>query len=308
SANGGDLVVVRRQVHTLKGNCALFGIEGVAAFCHDLETRMTESNENISASDVQALGSLWQNIKAVRVQLVAGAADGVQIDSGEYAAFIADLQSRVPHDLLLGTAVSWRFEPASQRLELLAEQVRALASRLGKADVEVIRKPTNLRLSPRLWAPFWSAFAHVVRNTVDHGLETAEARAAAGKAPRAKIALAVIRERDHVSVTISDDGPGIAWSALAAKAKSQGLPHLTQADLEEALFTDGVSSRDEVTSTSGRGVGMGAVRDLVRGLGGEVTLTSEPGRGTTFRFSLPLSILHAEISQGEMRPRVAATG
>src|SRR6202008_2877164 len=103
---------------------------------------------------------------------------------------------------------------------------------------------------PRRWPPFWSAFAHVVRNAVDHGVETTEQRIAAGKAERAAVALGIAREESQVVVTISDDGRGIDWERIAAQAKDRGLPNRTPHDLEEALFSDGLSSRGEATATS----------------------------------------------------------
>ena len=174
---------------------------------------------------------------------------------------------------------------------LIEEQIRSLASRLGRAPIEVVREPTDLRLPPGKWRPFWSAFSHVIRNAVDHGVETADERKAGGKTPHATVELAVRREGDSVVVTIREDGRGIAWDKIAARARAHGLPHATAADLEKALFADGVSSRGEVTSTSGRGVGLRVVGEVIADLGGHVEIRSDTGRGTTFRFVLPQSML-----------------
>ena len=96
---------------------------------------------------------------------------------------------------------AWECEPAVERFALVREQIERLAIRLGKAKVDVVWEATDLRLPPRKWAPFWSAFAHVIRNTVDHGVETTEARVAAGKPSRATIRLRIERERDQVVVS-----------------------------------------------------------------------------------------------------------
>jgi two-component system chemotaxis sensor kinase CheA len=134
-------------------------------------------------------------------------------------------------------------------------------------------------------------FAHVVRNTVDHGIETAAQREAAHKPPQALVTLSVRRDGQRVVVSISDDGPGIDWTAIASRARDRGLPHASRSDLEAALFADGISARRKSTSTSGRGVGLSALREVVLELGGRVEVESTDGRGTTFRFVLPESML-----------------
>src|SRR6185369_15641900 len=105
---------------------------------------------------------------------------------GEYQAFLDELRARASHDDLMALAVTWRFEPVSKRLGVVGEHIRALAKRLGRASVDVICEPTTLRLPPAKWAGFWSALAHVVRNTVDHGVQTAAERTAVKKAARAQ--------------------------------------------------------------------------------------------------------------------------
>jgi two-component system chemotaxis sensor kinase CheA len=146
-------------------------------------------------------------------------------------------------------------------------------------------------LPPRKWGPFWSDLAHVIRNTVDHGVETAAERAKAGKAPNAAVVLSILTEGPQVVVSIQDDGRGIDWAKIAERARLRGLPCGTRSELEEALFAEGISSSTAVSSTSGRGVGLSAVRAVVRDLGGYVEIQTEAGRGTTFRCSLPHTML-----------------
>lgn len=308
-----DLTLLRRQVHTVKGNAALFGVESVADLCEGLEEKMKESAEAMSANDKDTLRVIWTKIKQMRAQLTdagpEGGVDegGVELNRREYDAFIEDLRRRLAHDLLVVTAASWRFEPASKRLALLGEQIRSLTKRLGRAAVAVVCEPTNLRLPPLKWGAFWYAFANVIRNTVDHGVETTEQRVAAGKSPQATVVLSVVREGEHLVVTIADDGPGIDWTKIAARARQADLPHATRADLEQALFVDAISSRDNVTSTSGRGVGLSAVRDIVRELGGVVEIRNDAGRGTAFRFVLPVSMLFDDVSSDEPGPHEVGT-
>jgi two-component system, chemotaxis family, sensor kinase CheA len=289
--------LLKRQVHTLKGNCALFGIESVAHLCHQLENRLSESPDPLSPAETQGLRAQWDAVSVMYAQLTESRSEtAIDLDQREYEAFVSELQARLGQDRLLATALTWQFEPASKRLVVVGEQIQALAVRLGKAVVEIVYEPTDLRLPPRKWGPFWSTFTHVIRNAVDHGMETEVERIAAGKTKNGTVALGLKRDGHHVVVTITDDGRGINWPKIARRAKEYGLPHATRADLEEALFFQGLSSRDDVTTTSGRGVGLSTIRDLVRDLGGTVEIRSEMGFGTTFRFLMPQSMLFDELA------------
>jgi signal transduction histidine kinase/HAMP domain-containing protein len=292
---GTDHGLITRHVHTLKGNCALFGIESVATFCHDLEDRMKESPEPIGYKEKEALRTLWNKVLEVRAQLSRGDSF-VELDREEYENFLDEVRRRADHGALAATVASWRFEPAAKRMALLGDQVQRLAARLGRARVDVASEPTLLRLPPRRWGPFWSAFAHVIRNAVDHGIETTEERRQAGKSENATVTLGVARDGQHAVVTIRDDGRGIDWDRIASIARERNLPHETKADLEEALFADGVTSRANVTEVSGRGVGLGAVRALVRQMGGRIEIESYQGQGTTFRFFMPQAMLVDDIA------------
>jgi two-component system chemotaxis sensor kinase CheA len=311
SAPGGDDEDLRRQIHTVKGNTALFGIQSVATFCHQLEEKLAEAPsvaEALSRTDREALGALWERAVAMHAQLTEGGLSGrIELEGGEYKTFLTELRSGAAPEALLAMAESWRFEPVSKRLGVVSEQIRALANRLGRAPVDVICEPTALRLPPSKWASFWSAFAHVVRNTVDHGVETAAVREAAGKSPRAVVKLSVRRDGSCVAVSIGDDGPGIDWPTVATRSRERGLPHASRADLEAALFSDGISTRRESTFISGRGVGLGALRTVVHELGGRSEIEDAAGGGTVFRFLLPESMLFDEgaVARGEGRRGVA---
>ena len=110
------------------------------------------------------------------------------------------------------------------------------------------------------------------------------------------VKLAVRREGKCVVVSIADDGPGIDWPAVAARARERKLPHASRADLEAALFSDGISTRHESTAISGRGVGLGALREVVRALGGRSLIEDAEGGGTVFRFVLPESMLDDDVA------------
>jgi signal transduction histidine kinase len=293
-STGSDADLVMRQLHTLKGNCSLYGIESVATFCHELEDRLKETTEPLGSPEKAKLSELWAQVSDVRARL--GEGDNIEIAREEYDNFLDHLRCRTDHNVLAATCSSWKFEPAAKRLALLGDQITRLVDRMGKAETDIVCHPTQLRLPPSKWGRFWSAFAHIIRNAVDHGIETSEDRQIAGKSVRARIELAVTRESDHVLVTIRDDGAGIDWPTIAEKAKAQGLPWETRGDLEEALFAQGMSVRSEASSSSGRGVGLSAVREIVRELKGDVEVQSQLGGGTMFRFVLPNTMLFEDVN------------
>lgn len=139
---------------------------------------------------------------------------------------------------------------------------------------------------------------HVVRNAVDHGIESASERVAAGKPARGSVAFRARLEDASVVIEVADDGAGVDWDRLAVKARSAGLPTAHRDDLERAMFASGISSLEKVTDVSGRGVGLAAVWDTTAGLGGTVRVESVRGRETRFVFRLPLVDDRAEDSRG----------
>jgi len=178
----------------------------------------------------------------------------------------------------------WQLEPAQRPLTRLAEHARSLAQRLGKGEIRVAVEANEVRLDAQRWRPFWAAFLHIVRNAVDHGLEPADERRAAGKSETGNIALRAVRVRGELQIEVADDGRGVDWDALADRARASGR---TSNGREELLFEHGLSTRHIVDQVSGRGIGMGAARAACLALGGRVEVTSERGAGTTVRFIFP---------------------
>jgi two-component system chemotaxis sensor kinase CheA len=135
-----------------------------------------------------------------------------------------------------------------------------------------------------------------VRNSLDHGLEGPEERAAAGKPATGVLEISAQHAGGNVVITVSDDGRGIDPQRVAVKAAERGLiaPEVVEsidmARAVELLFSPGFSTAEVTSDISGRGVGMDAVRAAIRGLGGEVLMTSEPGRGTSSQIRLPLTL------------------
>ncbi|MCU0698768.1 MAG: ATP-binding protein [Myxococcaceae bacterium] len=276
-----------RALHTLKGNCALFGVSALAAHCHELETRLVEHGGGLTAVDQARLTEWWsQASQRIMRFLGEGAPSAIQLDETDYLAILHAIDSGAPKLEVRRLIESWKNEPVQARLERFAEQASGLAERLGKAPLSVRVDAGGVRLPRDRYASLWSAFVHLVRNAVDHGVERPADRQARAKGP-ATLDFSAGRTREGLVVTLKDDGAGIDWELVRGRAERLGLPASTRADLVDALFADGLSTRDEASDTSGRGVGLSAVRAAARALGGDVRVSSERGLGTTFQVVLP---------------------
>ena len=173
--------------------------------------------------------------------------------------------------------------------------VRDLSSRLGKqVELELVGKDTELDRT--VVDALGDPIVHLVRNSLDHGLEPAEERVAAGKPAAGRLQIAARHAGGSVVITVRDDGRGIDPARVAAKAVERGLITAEQAEsidaarAAELLFAPGFSTADQTSDISGRGVGMDAVRTIIRELGGEVVLESVQGSGTTAHIRLPLTL------------------
>jgi two-component system chemotaxis sensor kinase CheA len=256
-ATPGDPLVERRTVHTLKGNCAIYGFERYAELCHAIETELADSPEPLSTEHRTRLADAWHKQMTQMQRLL-----------GESRRNIIEVE----------------FADLSRLIE---KAKQGMARRLGTGDIEVEIADDGVRLDTSRWTAFWSAMIHAVRNAVDHGIESPEARAKAGKPGRPKLTFVAARGRGRLMISVTDDGAGINWEKVRAKAAAAGLPAETRGDLELALFADGITTSDHATDTSGRGVGMAALRDAVQALGGLIEIESQPGQGTTMRFRFP---------------------
>jgi HPt (histidine-containing phosphotransfer) domain-containing protein/HAMP domain-containing protein/two-component sensor histidine kinase len=290
---------LRRAVHTLKGNSALFGALSLSALCHELETNMAEAGGVLVASDLLRLEHAWAELATTAREILGERAERkLEVADEEYSSIVEAIARGAPRAEILTAIAQWKLEPADRRMVRAAEQARTIARRLGK-DIEVELEPSsNVRLCPASWTPFWSAFGHVVRNAVDHGIEAGEERVRKGKLARGRLTLRTELAGGLLLIEARDDGRGVDWDVVAKRARGRQLPSATRADLVEALFTDGLSTKEQVTDTSGRGVGMSAVREACRILGGRVDVESEPGLGTTIRCCFPASAMGGQTFAG----------
>lgn len=288
-----DLIGLRRNIHTLKGNASVFQLTSVARVCEAIETRMAEGEPGpLSDEEAQTLLRTWKGVQDRLVQLLDGdEARRLEVEMAEHQELMAAIERMESHAALLEMAGAWTHEPIKQRLGRYGKQAGQLARQLNKGEIIVRIETGGMRLPQGTLGPFWTSAPHLIRNAVDHGLETPDERRAAGKEGPGVLSMRVRRHEQSLILAIEDDGRGISWDKLASKAKAAGLPAVTREDLIEALFADGVSTRDGATETSGRGVGMSAVRAALIETGGTLSVWSEPGKGTRFEFSWPRAAL-----------------
>jgi HPt (histidine-containing phosphotransfer) domain-containing protein/signal transduction histidine kinase len=269
-------VVHDRALHTLKGNAGMFGFERFAALCHTIESELRDTGDAAVTEEQSArVATAWKDVVATLRSLLGDSSrDVVQIDRTELAAAIADARAGASgHDLGIVLA-KWCDEPVRRRFERFGEQARALAQRLGKKPVEIAIHDNNVRLDGEKWSALWASLVHVVRNAVDHGIHDDN--------PSPTLTFYASRDDRELVIAIADNGAGVSWDAIRAKAERAGLPSATHGDLVDAMFADGLSTRETATDTSGRGIGLSAVRSVVQALGGRIDVLSERGKGTRF--------------------------
>lgn len=276
-----------RDLHTLKGVTAHWGLRGLSEQCHDLEQRLLDERRGPTAAEVDALAATWSARSALAGELVVAERRRIDLDPGDLAELEDAIASGADPEELTALVRSWRHERAGVSFGRLAEQARALAERLGKGPLEVTIVDRGVRLDPETWRPVWAAMIHAVRNALDHGVEPVDERVRRGKAPTAHLQLVADRDARGITIELSDDGRGIDWDRVRAKAVAAGLPSTSQLDLQRALLADGFSTRDDVTDLSGRGVGLAALAAAVRTLGGSVSIDARPGQGTRLRLICP---------------------
>jgi chemotaxis protein histidine kinase CheA len=194
----------------------------------------------------------------------------------------------------LDKMLSLQLQPLRGSMLSLARHARELARTLGR-EVEVELEGEDTRLDRRIARELDEALIHLVRNSVDHGIEPPDVRQAHGKPPAGRLQIRASAEGPRVRLVIADDGRGVDFDGVIRRAVSIGLVDAVSAQRmgkEEALrllFSPGFSTRQKISEISGRGIGLDVVASVVNRVGGEVFLDSEPGHGTTMRVEVPVA-------------------
>jgi two-component system chemotaxis sensor kinase CheA len=186
-----------------------------------------------------------------------------------------------------------RMLPISFAFNRFPRLVHDLSKKTGK-EIELILKGEQTELDKTVMEQIGDPLVHLVRNAVDHGIEPAEARIAAGKPKKGTITLNAYHQGGSIVIEINDDGGGINRQAVFDKALEKGIVDenttLSDTQVFDLLFEPGFSTAKELSDISGRGVGMDVVKKNIQSLGGRIQVESEPGKGSTFRVNLPLTL------------------
>ncbi len=192
-------------------------------------------------------------------------------------------------------AMKTRMQPIKKVFGRFPRVVRDLARSLKK-DIELEMAGEETDLDKNLVEALSDPLVHLVRNAVDHGIETPEQRVAAGKPRQGKLKLAAEQDGDQILLTIEDDGKGMNAEVLRAKVVEKGLLEqdaalrLSERECFELIFLPGFSTKDQISDVSGRGVGMDVVKTRITQLNGSIEIDSKLGRGTTIRIHVPLTL------------------
>jgi two-component system chemotaxis sensor kinase CheA len=220
------------------------------------------------------------------LQIATGLEDPALADSVTQASrLIGDLRDEI---------MTSRMVPVWQIFDRFPRLVRDASRALGKR-IEFTIDGKDIELDRSMLDEIGDPIVHLLRNAIDHGIESPEDRVAAGKPAAGKLRLSAARDRSAVVIRVSDDGKGIDRDRVLAKAKATGLVDTTKTSLNDdellrIIGRPGFSTADRVTDLSGRGVGIDAVYTRVRALGGAVDIRSAPGQGTTATLRLPLTL------------------
>ncbi|MGS1005635.1 chemotaxis protein CheA [Achromobacter anxifer] len=188
--------------------------------------------------------------------------------------------------------MSIRMMPMDYVFSRFPRLVRDIAGKMGK-QIELQTYGRATELDKSLIERIIDPLTHLVRNSLDHGIETPEKRVAAGKDPVGQLVLSAQHNGGNIVIEVSDDGGGLSRDKILKKAIAQGLPvneNSPDDEIWQLIFAPGFSTAEKVTDISGRGVGMDVVRRNIQDMGGHVQLSCEPGNGTTTRIVLPLTL------------------
>lgn len=241
--------------------------------------------------DRRLLGELTDHINDI-VVLSRTLQHRASESGNELLARMADrlvLRMREVSDLVL----QLRLVPASEVFDRLPRVVRDASRALGK-EVDFRVEGRDVELDRDVLEELVDPLVHLLRNAIDHGLESRAEREAAGKPARGRLELVVVRERSSVRIEVRDDGRGIAREKVIERARALGIEvpdgEVTDEVVLRLLSHPGLTTAQQVSGVSGRGVGMDAVVNRIRALGGAVGLQTSPGVGTTFSLRLPITL------------------
>ncbi|MBW5449373.1 hypothetical protein GE107_25430 [Cohnella sp. CFH 77786] len=299
-----------RSVHTFKGNFAQYGFVHIVPKLHELETELSVRRQELLQAPIESFAqfvashrmSAWLEEDTAFLGQVLGGKflqpSGVLMVEEEKLAGlerkISDLLPPREAGALLAELRKLRHRPIAELLKPYPEWVSGTAAKLGKAIYPLKVEGEPIAVELERYRPFARSLVHVFSNMIDHGIEPEERRLLGGKDPIGRITCTLERRRDCLILRISDDGKGIDPAEVRKRAAAAGMygeeeaARIPDEEIVQLIFLGGLSTRDEVSGLSGRGVGLAAVKREAERIGGSVRVETRLGTGCSFIFDLPL--------------------
>lgn len=237
------------------------------------------------------IGLTKNRLTSLRADILAGKNDSETLHALDQAVsqldlLVSDLQNSV---------MKTRMQPIGRLFQKYPRIARDLARQLGK-DVELVLAGEETEVDKTMIEDLADPLIHLIRNAVDHGVESPAERAASGKSAKSLVRLEARQEGDHIVLIVADDGRGMSAERIRAKAVEKGLITEEEANTLDdrqsfnLVLLPGFSTKSEISDVSGRGVGMDVVKTNIQKLNGSIEIRSEPGKGSVFLISLPLTL------------------
>lgn len=257
----------------------------------------SEGAQGVTNQSIRVSVDLLENLMTMVSELVLTRNQLLQLlRDTEESEFAVPLQrlNHVTSELQDGV-MKTRMQPIGNAWSKLPRLVRDLSLELKK-KIDLVMIGEDTELDRQVLELIKDPLTHMVRNSADHGIESTQERLAAGKSDTGTITLKAYHEGGHINIAISDDGQGLNFNRIKQKALDTGIiresemDSLSDREIRHLIFRAGFSTAQEVTSVSGRGVGMDVVRTNIERIGGTIDLTSTPGKGTLFTIKIPLTL------------------
>jgi two-component system, chemotaxis family, sensor kinase CheA len=284
----GELAVEKGVLTPEKVQSALVEQQEVKAVRQERASQESASSVRVPAEKLDILVNLVGEMVTVQAHLSQTAA---MFDNAEFVA-IAEEVERLTNELR-DTTLNIRMLPIGTTFSKFKRLVRDLSQELGK-EIEMETVGGDTELDKTVIEKLNDPLVHLIRNSIDHGIEMPDVRRAAGKPEQGTVHLGAVHSGDSVLITIRDDGSGLDRDAIRAKAVERGLvaanAELTDKEIYTLIFAPGFSTAAQVTSVSGRGVGMDVVKKAIEALRGTIDISSEKSLGSTITLRIPLTL------------------
>ncbi|AOM83166.1 chemotaxis protein CheA [Salisediminibacterium beveridgei] len=283
---------------------------------NQLQVKQPEKDEKVSQASNKTI-----RVNIDRLDSLMNLFEELVIDRGRLEQISKDMKSaeltetvehmsRISGDLQ-NIILNMRMVPVEQVFNRFPRMVRGLAKDLNKKiRLEIIGAETELDRT--VIDEIGDPLVHLLRNSIDHGIEMPAERKQAGKNDEGHITLKAYHSGNHVFIEVADDGSGVNREGVLRKAIKSGIVteenshSMTDRQVYELLFSSGLSTTDVISDVSGRGVGLDVVKNKIESLGGNVAVTSKPGQGTTFSIQLPLTLSIISVMLVEVQKEIYA--